>query len=678
MHRGRKISIKKEIYQVLVNRIPGIRYRYHQMRERVNGVGRISAWLYLISLNIGWYIFRIRRICEIPQFTYYEEKNLWLKEPESAISKKKKPTEFANELLKYDVISFDVFDTLIFRPYSDPTDVFYLVGEKMNYMDFRKIRIEMERKIREEKYKRMGSNEVTLYEIHDLLSSETGIDRTEGMQTELDIEYEICFANPYMKEVVEYLRKKGKRLIIISDMYLSYQVIQELLEKNGLGIFDAYYISGDYGVSKNDGKLYKVALNRERTMNIVHIGDNTYSDIQKAKESGIRACLYANVNAVGNIYRPMDMSPITGSIYRGIVNAHIHNGLHLYSWDYEYGYIYGGLFAVGYCQFIHKYVECQKALQPVDKIMFLARDGDILKKVYEYMYPDEKNRTAYVYWSRLVATKLAAKHYKYDYIRRMLYHKVNQGYILDEIFETMEIVDMLPEQFKGEVLTDANVMKVKQWIDERWKEICDHYQDESMAAKQYYAEILNDCERVVAIDIGWAGSGAITLDYIVNHIWNINCEVIGIIAGTNTCHNAEPDMSVSQLKNGKLVSYMYSQEFNRDLWKFHDPNKGDNLYWECLLCSAGLSVKEFCFDENGKWDIRYKDASGKDNESKKALEIQRGIMDFAKDFLEYGGVKGEYPVISGRDAYMPMLIADSYERKYLKQMAKWNERDANI
>ena len=95
------------------------------------------------------------------------------------------------------------------------------------------------------------------------------------------------------------------------------------------------------------------------------------------------------------------MSVIIGSIYRGIVNTHIHNGLYEYTREYEYGFIYGGLFVTGYCQFIHEY----RKTHQIDKILFLARDGYILMKAYEKLYPNEAESVQYVYWSRLAAVK---------------------------------------------------------------------------------------------------------------------------------------------------------------------------------------------------------------------------------------------------------------------------------
>ena len=49
--------------------------------------------------------------------------------------------DFVRKIKDYDVISFDIFDTLIFRPFSSPTDVFYLIGEKFDFLDFKNLRV---------------------------------------------------------------------------------------------------------------------------------------------------------------------------------------------------------------------------------------------------------------------------------------------------------------------------------------------------------------------------------------------------------------------------------------------------------------------------------------------------------------------------------------------------------
>ena len=67
------------------------------------------------------------------------------------------------------------------------------------------------------------------------------------------------------------------------------------------------------------------------------------------------------------------------------------------------------------------------------------------------------------------------------------------------------------------------------------------------------------------MDIGWAGSGAVFLRYLVQHKWQIPCEIIGLLAGTDTFYTAEADESVSFLQTEKLVPYLYSEGLNLSL-----------------------------------------------------------------------------------------------------------------
>lgn len=670
----KNIRVGIAVYKVLVNRIPGIQSRYKQCRSRVHGLGRAGAWLYLLWLNISYYVLRNKALKTVDKYPYYEEKRLLADTSESQRSVRETPEEFAQKLLSYDVISFDVFDTLIFRPFSEPADLFYFVAEKLNYLDFRRIRCEMEYRSRGELYKRTGSREVNLQEIYELLERETGIGADEGMAAELEAEYRFCFANPYMHKVAGALKKHGKRVVVTSDMYLNKEQIGRLLRKAGYGSFDAYYISSDCRTSKSSGGLYEIVREREgREKRLAHVGDHPVSDVKQAKKHGIDAFHYPNVNTSGMPYRAEDMSAITGSLYRGLVNTHIHNGLRAYSQAYEYGFIYGGLFAAGYCRFIHKYVEENH----VEKLLFLARDGELLKQVYDRMYPEEN--TEYVYWSRLAAAKLSAGRYKYDYFRRFLYHKVNQGYRLSDIFRTMEIEDMLDRMCgeeglkEGTALTDKNVETVKGYLTENWTEVLSHYEGQVKAAAEYYGQVMAGIKRAAAVDIGWAGSGAVTLDYMMNAVWKMDCEVTGIIAGTNSCNNYEMDAGEPQLTSGKLVSYLFSQQQNRDIWKLHDAAKNHNLYWELFLDSQYGSLKGFYPDKKGGYRIVLKEPQ---KNADMVMQIRKGILDFTDRYLAAAGTEGVR--ISGRDAYAPMvLVAGRNNGAYRKGLDR-KTGDANL
>ena len=693
----------------------------------------------------------------------YEEKRVPLKESESEQSRRmnKKVTvdAFVSKMKDYDVISFDVFDTLIFRPFAQPADLFYLVGEKVGMLDFRNIRIWAEWDARQKCNEKNGHMEIDLNDIWENLSEDTGLDAAEGLKIEWETELALCYANPFMLKVWKKLVEMGKRIVIVSDMYLSTEQIKAILEKNGFVGAEKIYVSSNYKKSKADGKLYKLVkeeLQKENdSLKILHVGDNPVSDIANAKKAGLEALHYPNINRNELLYRSTDMSFIVGSAYRAIVNAHIYNGLKTFSMEYEYGFIYGGLFVLGYCNFIHNYY----VKENLDKLLFLSRDGDILLKAYRILYPEDN--AEYAYLSRKAATKLMSEIDRHDYFRRFLYHKVNQEYTIKDILKSMELeflVDELgdwkdiflerrlkeekaskelalkqldeeranslekhPEKAKQiedkynstlrkiqqdfsedhlvkvrkkdfinlkakDELTDKNAYLLRRFIEAKWDKVEAVYNGQILAAGKYYGNILGGCKKAAAVDIGWAGSGMMSLYRLANEVWNIPCDLHGIIAGTNTLFNAEPDASEIFLQSGRIVSYMYSQAHNRDLMKKHDPSKGYNVFWELLLSSdtpqfAGFYEKD---QRKGRDDLFIDDLDitlrfGKrDVRPYGAAEIQKGILDFVK---EYTGHFENYPdmvSIGGRDAYAPVMVATAQNERYLHIMEKKFELEINL
>lgn len=668
------MGLNMKLYMRLVNEIPGIQDRYHKYRDHLQGWRRITAWGYLMRLNFQYHILHDKTLAQPLYFQPDKDKKI-PPGSESEHSCMERPEQFAQKLLVYDVISFDVFDTLLFRSFSKPSDLFYLLSEKLDYPDLQRIRIEMEEKARVRKQKKEKHREVTFEDIWNLLEAETGIPAKTGMDVEWKTEMECCFANPYFLAVIKELAKYEKTIVITSDMYLHAEQIKALLCSAGYPEISAYYVSCEYGKSKSDGGLYKILQsNYEDEQRIIHIGDNAYSDHKRAAEAGIHSILYQNVNLAGNRYRSEDMSVVTGSRYRGIVNAHLHSGLEQYSPAYEFGFVYGGLFALGYCQFIHNYV----IAHDIDKILFLARDGDILKQVYEQIYPEEASRCVYVLWSRLAATKLTAGYYKYDYFRKFLYHKVNQDYSLKQIFHSMELDDMLEEYLRKnesktsvkteqQKLTKAEADSIKDYLNQHWRTVLQHYEEQQNYAKSYYAPVFQGCRRVVAVDVGWAGSGAMALNHMVNKVWGWNCDVTGLIAGTNSIYNTEPNCSEAQLASGKLVSYLFSQQQNRNLWKQHNPGKGHNVIVEALLASPNPSFRGFYEDDT-------KHMFSKKKEDVDAGQVQKGILDFAKLYQKHCDIER---TISGADCMAPILLL--YRNPdYVKQIINEGEFQMNL
>lgn len=742
--------MKHRIYSFLVNKHPGIAERYHRFHDGSTGVKRVLSWFYLLWLNFAYYCLFCRFLGRAEAAKAFEEKKLPVKYSESKDFLRKSPgNEWSDidavfdSISNYDIVSFDIFDTLILRPFSAPTDVFHLLGEQFGIMDFKNIRMWAEYDARIKHYDRYGNMEVNLSDIWKNLEEDVGLSAGLGIRAESKLEEKLCYANPYMKKLWDKLVATGTTIVITSDMYLPKAVIERILHGNGFTGYAKLYLSNEFQKSKADGKLYKCVLKDYPGKKIVHIGDNPVSDGELARKEGLDIRLYPGIFHRVFAYRPFDMSAIVGSAYRAIVSAALYNGSQSLSMDYEYGYVYGGLFVLGYCAFIRKYA----SEHGIDKILFLSRDGDTLKQAYDLLYPD--NDSSYVFWSRKAATKLEAFYDKHDFFRRFIYHKLNQDYSIEKILKSMELESLVPDlkdwreiwekrekkectsrevydkhkknfvDLKAEdELTEKNGYLLRRFIEAKWGKVLEIYSGQLQAAKVYYRGETIGCKKVLAVDIGWAGSGAMALRHLFEHEWKLNTEVIGMVAGTNTVYNFEPDASEAFLQSGQLVSYLYSQSFNRDLLLRHDPNRDYNIFWEQLLSSPTPKFEGFYqgrvkaaeetdfFDGSTKaanetkfiegnitdlnilrkgCEVYYRkdlDISLKfgkyDHNLPGIREIQKGVLDFVKDYHAHFK---DFPYmfnISGRDAYAPMLAAAGWKEKYLKAVEKRYKLEINV
>lgn len=189
--------------------------------------------------------------------------------------------EVLSFLMQYDVISFDIFDTLLFRKVTRPTDVFSLVEKSMNLPGFAQARIQAEHAARQKMQHLFSTTEVQLQGIYTEMMPLYGARCAELQREEIQTEFECCYANPVMVALVRELHDMGKTIIAVSDMYLPQKVIVQLLENCGFTQFEQVYVSCEYRVGKADGRLFQIVCKQHPNKSIVHIGDNFRSDVIK-------------------------------------------------------------------------------------------------------------------------------------------------------------------------------------------------------------------------------------------------------------------------------------------------------------------------------------------------------------------------------------------------------------
>ena len=76
--------------------------------------------------------------------------------------------DIKSEIDSHEIISFDIFDTLLLRPYVKPTDLFLHLEKLLNKEGFAQARIEAEQKARK---KHSDKEDITIDEIYDEIES---------------------------------------------------------------------------------------------------------------------------------------------------------------------------------------------------------------------------------------------------------------------------------------------------------------------------------------------------------------------------------------------------------------------------------------------------------------------------------------------------------------------------
>ena len=198
---------------------------------------------------------------------------------------------------RYNTVSFDIFDTLIERKVSIPTDIFKLVASEagMDELVFKEKRICAEKAARQ---KAVSQGEVTLDEIYDEMPDLDVAEIEKLKKLELDTEYMQCEPIPEMHQVFEWAKQNQKNIVIVSDMYLPADHIAKMLEKCGYTSYQKLYVSNQYGVNKISGKLFEIVWNElepaDRKM--IHIGDSIKADFFGAIKAHVPSILISRQN----------------------------------------------------------------------------------------------------------------------------------------------------------------------------------------------------------------------------------------------------------------------------------------------------------------------------------------------------------------------------------------------
>lgn len=288
------------------------------------------------------------------------------------------------------VLSLDVFDTILIRQCLNPIDVFGFIEIKRKVQNFKEARVAAEKEARKTFRKSFG-RETSIEEIYSILRKKIEIP-PDLLQYELRTELDFLYPNPDALVAISLARNMGKRVIAVSDMYLPSEIIDQLLKAKGIFV-DAVYSSCDFrekDVGKYNSKMYQCICENENVMpeSILHIGDNYKSDFRNALAVGVKAIHSHKLNRFLLSESPSlaRLMRIKSSSTSGIVLGVISKGIFLsngISHAERFGYQIAGPLLAGFIKFILD----RSREKNISQLLLLARDGVIVEKALNILRP---------------------------------------------------------------------------------------------------------------------------------------------------------------------------------------------------------------------------------------------------------------------------------------------------
>ena len=199
---------------------------------------------------------------------------------------------------KEHVVSFDLFDTLLVRPFYHPEDLHDLLDAAYAEKTGSHARFSLLRKDAEEHLRALSTSsakeDVTLSEIYEELTDHFGIPKAIAQEMEAyeeELELRFVSVRKSGQALYDSAVHAGKRVVFVTDMYLPRPLLEKMLLS--FGFSGSLYLSGEARKLKASGQLFAQMLKKERTngSNVLHIGDSWVSDVEGAQKAGIR-CLF--------------------------------------------------------------------------------------------------------------------------------------------------------------------------------------------------------------------------------------------------------------------------------------------------------------------------------------------------------------------------------------------------
>ncbi len=365
------------------------------------------------------------------------------------------------------------------------------------------------------------------------------------MQADFVSEVSVQFKNEAIVDTIKTFKSKGYRVYLITDFFLSKEIIQKILHHHGMSsTFDDVFVSCDLAKSKASGSIYPYVLEATNSdpAETIMVGDNKKSDILNAEKHQIQGIHTKNLkyhfrnkrNLMGNDEHSFE--EICTAIERRCAKS-----------KYPFSeYI------------IHFYFFTERLYKKarrdgVKDLFFLAREGLYLKKLFDFYQElnqfNAKNKiqTHYLKASRQSAQQIALRPLEEEDFSNLggMYNQMSVNQLLTWFFFPQELKDQLISQLGVAAdQTYSNLFTSEMMSELRGNEIfVQQYEKNRVCQKEAFLKYLGsfgaDIEQdgISLVDVGWGG----TMQECIHKFLKKEVPVTGYYIGLKAIYNIEPD-----------------------------------------------------------------------------------------------------------------------------------------
>lgn len=380
--------------------------------------------------------------------------------------------ELIRKIEKAEVISFDLFDTLIMREVLASTDIVEMTNviwkEKgILIPDFVSKRLDAEKKLSRDGAPVLES----LYE--DVLKRTEGVSVSamELAEMEWKIDCKTIVRRKAMCEIFEYCIGQKKAVYIVTDTYYHQDQIEKMLKKCYLTEYTGLLVSCEYCTGKRQN-LFGVLKSIEGEKKYLHIGDDLMADIEMASTENMDTYRVFSgeelLDTVGNMGLENCMNSLAERMKAGLFVARLFNNPFQFEMPdrrivlsnaYDIGYL---ICAPIITDFVFWFWERVK-YYGIRNIWFCARDGYLLKKMYQML--DENTETVYFQTSRVAAIR-AGMMDEDDifYVDSMRFSGTTEENLKIRFGIETEETGIAEESVKCNLVVDSGLLKYKEKI----------------------------------------------------------------------------------------------------------------------------------------------------------------------------------------------------------------------